>query len=310
MGEDTRMNPIRLRAPVSMSLVPLIAVVAALGGCGRGEPSGATPLVVAVPPTHAPADRAALERALSANAGGPVTVRVLPSQEALMALAGTTQADAYLTPLFDYLFCAHEYGAHAVLQAVRAGASRDYAGAITVKKDSPIRDLLALKGKRVAFVDRFSTSGFILPMRTLTRAGAEVEPVFAGSPEAALAELRAGRVDAAGVRANLVGAAPDLLVLATTDAIPNEPVWIRADLAPEARERLVRAFKGLSTTPEGRAALAGVADIEGFEVVGPETFHAVHEAVEETGKQVADLVPGGWWIHHQNAVNPGDLGPY
>jgi phosphate/phosphite/phosphonate ABC transporter binding protein len=310
MGEETPMNPIRLRAPVSMSLVSLIAVVAALTGCHRGEPNGASPLIVAVPPTHAPADRAALERALSETAGGPVTIRVLPSQEALIALAGTKQADAYLTPLFDYLFGAHEYGGHAVLQAVRAGGSRGYAGAITVRKDSPIRDLAALAGKRVAFVDRYSTSGFILPVRTLTLAGTEVEPVFAGTPAAAVAELRAGRVDAAAVRANLVADAPDLVVLATTDPIPNEPVWIRADLAPDARDRLVRAFEALSTTPQGRAALAGVADIVSFVPVEPEVFSAVHDAVEQTGKRVADLVPGGWWVHHQNAVHPGDLGPY
>ena len=296
---------------MSLRLVASLAVATAIAACSRSAPGvDGTPLVVAVPPTHAPADRMALERALSTAAGTPVTVRVLPSQQALMALAGSHQADAFLTPLFDYLFCAHEYGAHAVLQAVRAGGTRDYAGAIVVRRAAPVASLAALAGQRVAFVDRYSTSGFILPTRLLILAGADVEPVFAGSPEAAVAELRAGTVAAAAVRSGLVANADDLFVLAVTEPIPNEPVWVRPDLPQDARDRLVRAFESLATTPDGRAALAGVADIAAFAPVSPDAFHDVHEAVEQIGKRVADLVPGGWWLHHQNAVHPGDLGPY
>jgi len=290
--------------------VTLAFGVAVGAGCGRDAPGERSPLIVAVPPTHAPTDRAALEKALSAEAGLPVSIRVLPSQESLIALAGTREADAFLTPLFDYLFCAHEYGGHAVLQAVRDADSRSYSGAIVVRKDAAARDLAALKGSKVAFVDRFSTSGFLLPTRTLTQAGADVEAVFAGTPEAAIAKLRAGEVAAAAVRSNLVADADDLVVVATTSPIPNEPLWIRADLKPELRDALVRGFEALGESTEGRAALAGVADIERFAPVTPEVFRDVNDAIEEVGKKVADLVPGGWWVHHHNAAHPGDLGPY
>jgi phosphonate transport system substrate-binding protein len=46
---------------------------------------------------------------------------------------------------------------------------------IIVPKNSPIRTLADLKGKRVAFVDTTSTSGYLIPLATLNQLGIEAQ---------------------------------------------------------------------------------------------------------------------------------------
>ena len=186
----------------------------------------------------------------------------------------------------------------------------DIHGEIAALRGGPVARLEDLADRTVAFVDRQSTSGFILPELLLARAGVSVTPLFAGTPEAAVAELRAGRAAAAALRHGAVEGASDLVVLATTPEIPNEPLWVRAGFPPEARDRLARAFTDVAASADGARLFAGVANVVGFTRVDPRVYVETHAAVEQVGKRVADLVPGGWWIRHHNAAQPGDLGPY
>lgn len=70
---------------------------------------------------------------------------------------------------------------------------------IVVGKNSPINTLTALQGQPVAFANPYAFAGYFVPMDKLLRMGAEVVPIFAGNQEAAMGQLAAGRVQAAGV---------------------------------------------------------------------------------------------------------------
>jgi hypothetical protein len=56
----------------------------------------------------------------------------------------------------------------------------------------------------------------------------------------------------------------------------------------------------LSSTPEGRKALAAVADITGFRHVEEGVYRPLHDLLRSEGKAVYDLVPDGWEIQKLN----------
>lgn len=264
-----------------------------------GEPRA--PFVLMLSPAHAPsaADRKALEDDLSTRSGLAVEVRVAKTADEAVASAGSKNVDAWLMPLFDYLLCHQEYGITAELQVLRARKTV-YAGEILVRKDSGLTDLASLQGKRFAFVDERSTSGFLFPAKLLAEAGVEVEPTFAGSPERALTELRAGRVAAAAVYAGASSEDEELLVVARTEDIPNEPIAFRKALAPEPKEKIQTALIAFAKTDEGKRVLASMAGIRGFTRMDHAAYRDVQGAIQAADKRVQDLVPGGWSVYNEN----------
>ncbi len=69
-----------------------------------------------------------------------------------------------------------------------------------VKADSPITDLGGFKGKKVCFVDKASTSGYLYPSAGLLQAGIDPEkgvtPIMAGGHDASMISVKSGQCDA------------------------------------------------------------------------------------------------------------------
>ncbi|WP_169251001.1 phosphate/phosphite/phosphonate ABC transporter substrate-binding protein [Brevibacterium sp. 'Marine'] len=76
-----------------------------------------------------------------------------------------------------------------------------YTSLAYVKKGSDITGLKDLKGKKVCFVDKASTSGYLVPMKGLQDEGIDMdkdlEPVLSGGHDASLLSLNSGDCDAA-----------------------------------------------------------------------------------------------------------------
>jgi phosphonate transport system substrate-binding protein len=259
------------------------------------------PLVLLLAPTHAAPAEALSHMAefLTREVGLTVSVQVAPSEEAAIAAAANRSADAWLMPLFAYLYCQEEYGVEAALQVLRGAGERTYRGVIVTRADGP-GDLAALTGRRIAYVDPHSTSGFIYPAALLADAGATPVAEFAGTHAAVLEALRAGRVEAAATHEHAVEGAPDLRVLATTPEIPNEPVFVRRDLAADTRERLQRALLAYAATDEGKRTLAETGDLTGLAEHTDAAWWKVKETVRAADRLPQDLVAGGWWLHHND----------
>ena len=102
------------------------------------------------------------------------------TQAAAVASVSSLAADAWILPLFDYLFCNSEYGVQARLRLIRTGGEASFKGVVVVRADGSIERLGQLNDRTVAFVDRFSTSGFIYPARVLHGANVAPKPLFVG----------------------------------------------------------------------------------------------------------------------------------
>jgi len=290
----------------SAALCALAALV--LGGCSRRDEATvgtpANPLVVLLSPAHAPsASPGALDfikKHLETAAGMSVAVRVAESPAAAINQFGTGLGDAGILTLEEYLVAREEYGVRAELQALRGDGQNQYEGVILGRSDGGVKTLADLSGKRTGFVGPYSVSGFTLPAVYLRKAGIEVLPEFFLSHETNVKRLADGKISAAATYARQAARYPGLKVLAVTGKVPNEPVVIRKSLGKEKREALRAAFLTLGATPEGRRALGAVADITGFQPVDPVIYRPLHELLLEEGKNVYDLVPGGWEIYRLN----------
>ena len=287
---------------VAFALAMLLSAV----GCGPrdlGAEGGASnPLVLVLAPSHGaePEALTRLEAAIERESGLSVDIQVAASAQAAVTRAGTARLDAAILPLFDYLFCHQQYGATAGLQVLRGESATTYRGEILVGADSDITGPEGLDGKAVAFVDRYSTSGFLFPASLIAESGATPVPVFAGSHSAALDELRAGRVAAAAVWVGAAAGESTVRSLATTAPIANEPLFFRAGLDAALRDRLTAALLAVSEDSGGRELLASLADISGFKRADDAAYKDVHEAISRAGRRVEDLVPQGWRIRHEN----------
>lgn len=284
----------------------------AVTGCGKSAPergSADFPIVFMLSPEHGAKlnanDRKALEEMLLRESSLHVDIRTAASSlDAIEAF--DRAADVGILSLFEYVLARSEYSVEAAFQVIRRGGSTGYAGVILTRADGPIRSVEDLGGKRLAYSDPFSTSGFVFPAKLLADAGVKPASEFAGSHEMALARLRAGEVDAAATFAAAAEHDPTLRVLARTDTIPNEPVFFRHWLKPELKTRLATAIERVAATPEGARILKSIADIEGIRPISDESYLELNNVIRAAGSTVYEVVPEGVRVETQRrGINLG-----
>jgi phosphonate transport system substrate-binding protein len=139
-----------------------------------------------------------------------------------------------------------------------------YKSIIAVRNDSDISGIADLEGRRVAFSDPLSTSGFLFPAAAMKEAGVDIgnlpegngsqaafEPVFAGGHVQSYTLLEQEQADAAGmggfVRDTKAGPTPDEFGnVATTlhedDGLPRAPIVVSTELPDESKDAIKQAF--------------------------------------------------------------------
>ncbi len=225
---------------------------------------------------------------------------------------GNKQADAAIMNTLGFLLARDWAKAEAALISIYGDVYRTYRGEILAQVGGKVNSLADLNGKKVAFADSFSASGYIYAMKLF--ADNNVKPaktVFAGGHKKAVEMVYRGEVDAAATyhsrpsaegverdaRAELLKTYPDvfakLKVVALTDEIPNGPVALRYDLPVGDKVKLTDALRSFTETMEGRQAMADLYNITGFAPTADSTYDAVGDVIKKLGKTVEETVPGG-----------------
>ncbi|WP_442938145.1 substrate-binding domain-containing protein [Nostoc sp.] len=161
-----------------------------------------------------------------------------------------------------------------------------YRACIIVKKDSLIKTLKDLKGKRIAFVDKLSTSGYLMPLVTFKKLGIDydrdfAQVLYAGSHGNSMTALEDGIVDAAATNissylkrqksGNLTS--QNSRILWESAPIPNSPIVVSKKLSPELIQRLKQAFV---SSPEGLEDILGT-ESAGYTLVTPSDYAPIEQ---------------------------------
>lgn len=168
-------------------------------------------------------------------------------------------------------------GAQPLLMTERDGVDR-YHTLYFVRDDSPVRSLADLRGRSIAFQNRFSTSAYYVPAIELLEQGLRLEVllspmdrpgpdsvgyVFGRSELNVSSWVHKGLVDA-GAMSNLDWINPqrvppsyrgDLRIVRETPDYPRALEMVRGSLDARVRERLREVLLGAAEDPDAREAL-------------------------------------------------------
>lgn len=198
-------------------------------------------------------------------------VRYATNEELSDALAAGQVDLAWITPYAFVRAVEKNAGVTALSKATRKG-SLFYRAALIVKKDSPLQALADLKGKRVAWVSKTSTSGYLFARELLSREhlgpdGLFASEAFAGDHAAVCRAVQDGTADVGATYASEPGEGKDIVpsgcqdvggefrVLASTGNLPNEVIAVRDFFPPGRVNDVIAAFGRMDGSPEGKRAL-------------------------------------------------------
>tara|TARA_B100001248_G_C27399064_1_gene468359 strand:- start:6855 stop:7715 length:861 start_codon:yes stop_codon:yes gene_type:complete len=145
---------------------------------------------------------------------------------------------AFFTAM-SFVYAEKQAGAKVLLKSVWDNPY--YFSTIITNKGSKLQSLKDLHGKRIAFVDEKSTSGYLLPTLALKEKQINYEAVFSGNHKASIELLKKGKVDAVAVFANDENAAKgawtvyypeekiEVQKLWISQSLPTDPFTVRQD---------------------------------------------------------------------------------
>jgi phosphate/phosphite/phosphonate ABC transporter binding protein len=171
-----------------------------------------------------------------------------------------------------------------------------YKGLIITKKDSGISGLADLKGKRFAFVDPKSASGYVYPRAMLIEKGFDPdkffgETIFSGGHDKVIIAVLDGKVEAGAIYDGALAIAKgkglkteDLTAIASTDPIPHDAVVVRSDLDDVATKKIQKALIDLEKTEEGKKVIAkSKKKLTGHILADDKTFDVVRRTAKIAG---------------------------
>lgn len=247
-----------------------------------------------------------LEKWILQQSGVHVRVQVPVSFVAVVEAMGSERVDVAILNPFGYILAHEKYGATAKLMGVNGEYSQYWGQIITANPN--IKKLQDLNGKKFAFVDPVSTSGYILAAKLLQDEKIKLsETIFAGKHDSVVTMVYQGRVDAGATyntpsengvpqdaRRLVTEQFPDVYekvrILAKTGPIPSEPVVYRKSFPPELEKKISLALKSFSSTPEGGAALKKLYHLTGFKDCSDKDYDSARQILLDLGRKVQDLV--------------------
>jgi phosphonate transport system substrate-binding protein len=199
-----------------------------------------------------------------------VRTKLLDSYEAVYTQMLDRSVDAAFFGSLSYVSLHSRLPLEPIARPLRDNGSSTYRGMIFALRGKGITENIGTwKGKRIALVEKSTTSGYLFPMWYLRTkgirnpAGYFRRVVYAGSHEAAIVEVLEGHAD--------IGCANDtvfnryvknrprmhgeFVLLASSPPFPSDTLGVREDIDPGLERKLKETLLGMDRTEEGKKVL-------------------------------------------------------
>ncbi len=201
---------------------------------------------------------------LSKKVGQPVIIKVAQDYHDHIERVGKNEVHIALTGPVLYLKMVEKYGHKSILARFEANKKTFFRGVIITRKNSPIKSLSDIKGKRFAFGDPNSTMSHVIPRFMLLEAGIPLKKLGSHSflknhCNVALGVL-IGDYDAGAVKEEVFNRYEDrgLKAIARTPFIP-EYIFVADDnLSARTVQTLREALYNLKNETNGKEILSAI----------------------------------------------------
>lgn len=229
------------------------------------------------------------------------------SYVAVVEAFGSARADIAVMNSFGYILANSKYGAEAKLKTLRHGKDY-YAGAIYVSAAANIKNVKDLNGKKFAFTDPSSTSGYLFPLKILNDAKVKLgNQVFAVKHDNVITMIYNGQVDAGAAfysdafdgkikdaRERVMTQFPDVekkvTVLKITDKIPNDPFVFRKGMPADLTKKFIDGLSKYLATKEGKESFKNIYAVDGVVPATNKDYDSLRKVLKETNTDAAALV--------------------
>lgn len=247
-----------------------------------------------------------LKNFLEANTQYKFTVSVPSSYVAVVEAFGTKRADVASINTFGYIMANEKYGVQAKITFIRYGLET-YQAQIIARNDGKINSVKDIHGKKFAYVDPASASGYLMPAKLFKDQGIKPsETIFAKKHDNVVTMIYQGQVDAGAtfysppengkaedarrlVKTQFPDVEEKIKIVQLTDPIPNDPIAFRADLPEEMKNKIVDALFEFQKSDEGKKNFYDIYGITGMVRSDDKRYDSVRAILSALSVSAADL---------------------
>lgn len=219
---------------------------------------------------------------VGSTAGVALVARAVESYPALAAAVDNGEVDIAWLPPVSYILL-QKRGKVTPLVSHHRGGRAEFHSVILVRSSSRIRTVEGLRGKRAAWVDKHSASGYVLPRIQLAAMGIDARTAFESerffkSHDAVVRAVVGDKADfcatyarldrtgtaVRGAWMDLPGAEGVIRVLTTFGTIPSDCISARADLDPALCDALRQGFIDAAYDVRGALLVHGLFGVDEF----------------------------------------------
>ncbi len=227
---------------------------------------------------------------------------------AVVEAFGSSRADIGVMNSFGYIMANQKYGAEAKLKVIRYGEDH-YRGQIIAHVDSGIKTVKDINGKKFAYTDPSSTSGFMFPKKILNDNAAEpANTTFAIKHDNVVTMIYQRQVDAGATyysppskdgqirdaRSRVKTQFPDveekIKIIEITEAIPNDPFVFRKDLPTDVVSKFITAVKKYLTTEKGKEIFKNIYSVEGVVDATDADYNGLRDMIKSINLDTEKLI--------------------
>ncbi len=201
---------------------------------------------------------------------------------------------------FTYAMAHSKLGVEVLARPEKMDGTSTYNGLIFVRKDSGIKKIMDMRGKRFALIDKATTAGYLLPMHYFKENGIKdyktflKEVYFAGTHENAILDVLNKKADIGAAKNtaferlanNDLRIKNELLVIEKSIDVPENALAVRKNLDSTIKKKLKKALLEMHADPEGRDILKTFGATKFIETTDSD-YEPVYKYAEEIGLNLA-----------------------
>lgn len=208
----------------------------------------------------------------------------------------TERLDGAFFGSFTGALAIRKLGVVPLARPVNLNGESTYHAHLFTRKDSGIKGMAGMKGKKMAFVDKATTAGYVFPAAYLKEHGVTdinrffSETFYAGSHDAALYAVLNKEADVGSCKNTIYDMIrttdpridKEIVILAESSNVPSNGLCVRKGLNPQIANKLYEALLDLDKTPAGKAVLVKLNFIK-FIPTSVDDYKPVFEMAQKAG---------------------------